>query len=74
MKKIVLLLGPIIILTFFSGCAIRLDFCECTNIAKTLTDPYFLTEKEIRAKKEGCKWIYEELSPAEFMQHLAECD
>ncbi len=51
----------------------RLDVCDCLNIEAALTDELLLSQKEIKAKSEGCAWVTEELSPAEQSVKLIEC-
>jgi len=69
--RLMVLIGLILII---QSCATRLDFCECMSLEKALTDPYLLSEKEKKAKEEGCKWIHEELSDLEIIQKWAECN
>lgn len=51
----------------------RRDICDCLDIEAALTDSTLLSEKEIKAKTEGCAWVSEELSPAEQATKLLEC-
>lgn len=51
----------------------RRDICDCLNIEAALTDDMLLSQKEIKAKSEGCAWVTKELSPAEQSAKLIEC-
>jgi hypothetical protein len=51
----------------------RRDICDCLSIEAALTDDMLLSQKEIKAKSEGCAWVTEELSPAEQSAKLIEC-
>lgn len=70
LKYIVIFCSTLII----QGCTTRLDFCECMSLEKALTDQFLLSEKERKAKEDGCKWIHEELSVLEILQKWAECN
>jgi hypothetical protein len=74
MKKFFSILSVIIFASIFlPGCATKRDFCECVDLTKAVTDQYMLSENEKIKKEKECKWIQEELSPAEILQKTAEC-
>jgi hypothetical protein len=74
MKKTISILCAIILTSIvLPGCVTKRDFCECVDLTKAVTDQYMLSENERIKKEKECKWIQEELSPAEILQKTAEC-
>jgi hypothetical protein len=59
---------------FTSGCIERRDFCDCMDLTKAVTDVFTLSKEQSEAKRKGCQWIQDELSPVEIAKRFAQCN
>ena len=77
MKNVVVFSGSILLTVYLStSCemsAKRLDFCECNDIEKIMTEEYTMSENEKQEKQEACAWINEEMSQIEQLNAMKKC-
>ena len=74
MKKYNYLLFLTVLLLSQSSCENKRAFCECMDIKAAFTDALKLSKDEQELKAKECAWIEKEVSAADQLQRMLDCN